>query len=187
MARAQQPPKVWRIGVLGGFKSPPYAGFVQGLRDLGYVDGQNARIEWRFADGIYERIPALAAELVALDVDVIMLGTAAAIQPVRQATTTIPIVMGYSTDPVGHGFVASLARPGGNVTGLASLADDSVPKQFELLATLLSEGSRVGLLGNPTNPTFSAVLKVTQANPRMSVVPVEAARDPQQWTRRLQL
>jgi Mg2+-importing ATPase len=96
------------------------------MRELGYAEGKDFTIEWRFADGIYERFPGIAAELVRLKVDVIVLGTPAAVRPVQQATATIPIVMGYSTDPVGNGFVTKLARPGGHITGLASSLDDSL-------------------------------------------------------------
>ena len=123
-ARAQQAGKVWRIGFISGASRATVSeildGFPQGMRELGYAEGKDFTIEWRFADGIYERFPGIAAELVRLKVDVIVLGTPAAVRPVQQATATIPIVMGYSTDPVGNGFVTNLARPGGHITGLAS-------------------------------------------------------------------
>jgi len=162
-ARAQQPGKVWRIGVISG-ASPAstahiLAGFPQGMRELGHVEGKDFVIEWRYVDGDYGRFPDVAADLVRLKVDAIMTGTPAALPALRQATSTIPIVMGYSTDPVGNGFVASLARPGGNITGLASSLDDIAPKQIELLATAVPSLTRVGFLSNPGNPNQPPVLR----------------------------
>jgi ABC-type uncharacterized transport system substrate-binding protein len=120
LAGHAQQSKVWRIGFIsGGARGAVLdvlAAFSEGMRTLGYVEGKDFTIEWRFVEGRYERIPGFAAEFVALKVDVIVLGTVAAIRAVQQATSTIPIVMGISTDPVGGGFVASLARPGGNTT-----------------------------------------------------------------------
>ena len=133
------------------------------MRELGHVEGKDFTIEWRFADGSYERFPDIATELVKLKVDVIVLATPVAVRPVQQATATIPIVMVYSTDPVGNGFVASLARPGGNTTGLASSLDDVIPKQMELLATAVPNLSRIGLLSNSGNPNTFPVLKGAQA------------------------
>jgi putative ABC transport system substrate-binding protein len=179
--RAQQRGKMWRVGFIGGASHATafdiVAGFVQGMRELGYVEGKDLTIEWRFADGNYERFPEIAAEFVRLKVDAIVLGTPAAIRPVQQATTTIPIVMAYSTDPVGNGFVASLARPGGNITGLASSLDDVIPKQIELLATVVPSLSGLGLLTNPGNPNTLPVLKSAQATTQkagFSLVSVEA-------------
>jgi putative tryptophan/tyrosine transport system substrate-binding protein len=100
-------------------------------------------IEARFADGQYERFPDFAAEFVRLNVDLIIVAATAAIRAVQRATTTIPIVLGYSTDPVGNGFVASLARPGGNITGLSSSSDDSTPKQLELVAAVVPLGLEI--------------------------------------------
>ena len=108
------------------------------MRELGYVEGKDFVSEWRSADGKYERLPDLAAELVRLKMDVIVTGLTAGIRPLQQATSTIPIVMAYSIDPVGNHFVASLARPGGNITGLAGSSDDTAPKQLELLATVVA-------------------------------------------------
>jgi putative tryptophan/tyrosine transport system substrate-binding protein len=183
-ARAQQAGKVWRIGFISGASRATVSeildGFPQGMRELGYAEGKDFTIEWRFADGIYERFPGIAAELVRLKVDVIVLGTPAAVRPVQQATATIPIVMGYSTDPVGNGFVTNLARPGGHITGLASSLDDVIPKQMELLATAVPNLSRIGLLTNPGNPNSPPVLKSAQATAQKAgfvLVSVEA-RDP---------
>src|SRR5262249_29469386 len=156
-ARAQQSAKVRHIGFLSGRARPAsieasaLGGFPQGMRALGYVQDKDFVIHWRFAEGRYELIPDLIAELVRVNVEVIVLATEAAIRPAQQATTTIPLVMGISTDPVGQGFVASLARPGGNLTGLASSAEETTAKQMELLATVVPNMSRVGLLMNPGN------------------------------------
>jgi putative ABC transport system substrate-binding protein len=110
------------------------------LRELGYVEGTNLVIEWRFADGEAERLPDLAAELVRLKVDVIVSGSSAAIGALQRATTTIPIVMATSADPIGSGFVKSLARPGGNITGLSNLTSDIGTKQLTVLALPCSRG-----------------------------------------------
>ena len=124
-ASAQQPTKVPRIGYLGGTSLPARtAAFQQGLRELGYVEGKNIAIEYRYAEGKFDRYPALAAELVRLKVDVIVSAGSTATRAVKEATSTIPIVMSQDSDPVGNGFVASLARPGGNITGLSTLAPE---------------------------------------------------------------
>ena len=154
-ASAQTSAKVWRIGFLSGSSRENVAqsglarAFVQGMREQGYTEGTNFLIEWRFAEGLYDVLPKLAAELVELKVDVIVLGTPAAVRPVQQATSTIPIVMAYSVDPVGSGFVASLAHPGGNTTGLASSVDETVPKQMELMVAVVPGLTRIGLVSNP--------------------------------------
>ena len=131
-ARAQQTGKVWRIGFLAAGQRPvsfdeagQYGGFPQGMRELGHVEGKDFVIEWRFAEGRSELFPSLAAELVRAQVDIVVAGTSASVRLVQQASSTMPIVMAMSTDPVGDGLVASLARPGGNVTGLATSADDT--------------------------------------------------------------
>jgi putative ABC transport system substrate-binding protein len=165
-ARAQQVERLRRIGFLGGGTAslqPIYDGLLQGMRELGYREGRDFAVEWRLAEGRYERFTELAAELVRLKVEVFVLGTPTAIRPTQQVTSTIPIVMGYSTDPVGSGFVASLARPGGNVTGLASSLDDIVPKQIELLASAVPGLARVGLLMNPVNSNTPPALKSAQS------------------------
>jgi putative ABC transport system substrate-binding protein len=185
-ARAQQGGKVWRIGWIAGSSPEAASGLqralLQGMRELGYVEGRDFVIEARFADGQYERFPEFAAELVRLNVDVILTAASAAIRTVQRATTTIPIVLAYSTDPVGNGFVASLARPGANITGLSSSSDDTSPKQLELVATVVPNASRIGLLGNPSSPVYADVRKGTlNAAQRagLFLVPVEA-RDPQE-------
>ena len=148
------------------------------MRELGYIEGRNLVIEWRFAEGKYELISALAAELVRLNVDVIVVVTPSAVRPLQGMTTTIPIVMGFSTDPVGNGFATSLARPGGNVIGLASSSDDASPKQLELLTMVVPGLSRVGVLMNPGSLNSLPVMKSVQMaaqNGGLSIVPVEAA------------
>ena len=133
--------------------------FRQGLRELGYVEGKNIVIEWRYADGKFDRLPALAAELVRLKVDVIVTAGPQAARPAKQATSTIPIVMAQDPDPVGTGFVASLARPGGNITGLSTLAPELSGKQLELLKEIVPKLSRVAVFGTSTNPGNAQTLK----------------------------
>ena len=150
-AHAQQAGKIFKIGVLGTIDSPPWQAFREGLRQLGYEDGRNVTIEWRFSEGRTERLPALAAELVRLKVDVIVASSGPPPFAAKQATRTIPIVMANAPDPVGSGLVASLARPGGNITGLSTLAPEIVGKQLELLKEIVPRVSRVAVLWNPTN------------------------------------
>jgi putative tryptophan/tyrosine transport system substrate-binding protein len=166
-ARAQQPGKVWRIGFLSAQPratsgSRLYAGFQQGMRELGYVEGQHFVSEWRSAEGKYERLPELAAELVRLKMDVLISGLTPGVRALQHATSTIPIVIAYSIDPVGNRLVDSLAHPGGNITGLAGSSDDSAPKQIELLAAVVANPSRIAFLGNPDSPTYSPVRKSAQ-------------------------
>ena len=158
-AHGQERPKIRRVGWISGLSRPPAIeatfsrDFLKGWGELGYVEGRDYLIDWRFADGKYERYAEIAAELVDQKVDVIVkLGTASAVRPVQEVTKSIPIVLGYSTDPVGNGFVKSLGRPGGNITGLASSADDTAPKQLELLASLVPGLTKVAVLVNPDNP-----------------------------------
>ena len=165
-AEAQQPAKIPRIGYLTGASlsaiSERIDAFRQGLRGFGYVEGKNIIIEWRQAEGKLDRLPALAAELVRLKVDVIVTGGPTATRPVKEATATIPIVMATDPDPVGSGFVASLARPGGNVTGLATLAPEISGKQVELLKEIDSRLSRVAVLGTSTQPGTAQRLRETE-------------------------
>jgi putative tryptophan/tyrosine transport system substrate-binding protein len=158
-AEAQQAKKVPRIGYLSATSpssqstmSSRTEAFRQGLRELGYVEGKNIVIEWRYAEGKLDRLPALAAELVRLKVDVIVTASPQPTRSAKQATSTIPIVMAFDDDPVGSGFVASLARPGGNITGLASLLPEMRGKQLELLKEIVPKLSRVAVLGNATQP-----------------------------------
>ena len=157
-AGAQQPTKVPRIGILSDTASTPFEPpFAQGLRDLGYLEGQNIVIERRYArEKRYEILPSLAAELVRLQPDVIVaIGTAAA-RAAKGATQTIPIVFARSADPVGLGLVASLARPGGNVTGVSIQVTDIMGKRLQLLSTAVPDAKRVGALWNPSDPAAAA-------------------------------
>jgi putative tryptophan/tyrosine transport system substrate-binding protein len=157
-AEAQQPKKIPRIGFLWASRGPSpgaRAGIHQGLRNLGYIDGQNVTIEYRYAEGKFERLPVLAAELVRLNVDVIVTGGSTATRAAKEATSTIPIVMTNDNDPVASGFVASLARPGGNITGLSTLRPEISGKRLELLKETVPGLSRVAVFGasdNPGNP-----------------------------------
>jgi len=166
LAEAQQPPKVSRIGYLGlSFPSANAArieALQQGLRDLGYIEGKNIVFEWRWAEGKADRIPDLAAELVKLKVDIIVTGGSTATRTAKKATVTIPIVMSQDSDPVGSGFVASLAKPGGNITGLSSYAAELSGKRLELLKEVLPRLSRVAVLGNSTAPQNARALKDTE-------------------------
>ena len=163
IAEAQQPKKISRIGFLIGSSPTAIAArieaFRQGLRDLGYVEGKNIVIEWRYAEGKLDRLPALAAELVRLKIDIIGTGSPATTRAAKEATVTIPIVMAQDTDPVANGFVASLARPGGNITGLSTLAPELSGKQLELLKETVPRLSRVAVLGNSTVPGNAQALK----------------------------
>ena len=162
-ADAQQPKKVPRIGYLAGSTPEPQSArikaFRQGLRELGYVEGKNIVFEYRYAEGKLERLPALAAELVRLKVDVILTAGPPATRAAKEATVTIPIVMAQDTDPVGNGFIASLARPGGNITGLATLAPEISGKQLELLKEIVPRLSRVAVLGTSTRPGTAQSLR----------------------------
>jgi putative ABC transport system substrate-binding protein len=157
--RAQQQARVRRVGIiLAGTRTLAIEGFVQGMRELGYQAGRDYHAEWRFADGRYARFPAFAEDFVRLQVDVIFVETSAAVDLVRQVTRTIPIVMGYSIDPVGGGLVTSLTRPGGNVTGLAGSKESTLPKHFELLKAVVPSLARAGLLLNPEISDYTSVL-----------------------------
>jgi putative ABC transport system substrate-binding protein len=180
---AQQQRKIWRIGFLAPRSRPTssvpdvYSAFPQGMRELGYVEGKNFVIEWRFADGKFERLPGLAAELVQMKVDVIVAAGTVATEVAQRATTTIPIVIAASVDPVGSGFVKSLARPGGNITGLSLATSDFSPKHLELLMTVVPKLSRVAVLVSPDNSAHPGVLKSIQATAQklgVQVLPVSA-------------
>jgi len=159
---AQQPTHMHRIGLLTGFtlgRGRNVEAFLDGMRALGYIEGQNVVLEYRGAAGQYERFPALAAELVRLPVDVLLAGGTPAALAAKDATTTIPIVIAGVGDPVGSGLVASLARPGGNVTGVSVLQPAVVGKQLEFLKDVLPTVTRVAILWNPTNPGHTPVVQ----------------------------
>jgi putative tryptophan/tyrosine transport system substrate-binding protein len=163
IAEAQQPKKVPRIGYLSVSSPSANVGrieaFRQGLRELGYVEGKNIVIEWRYAEGKFDRLPALAAELVQLKVEVIVTSGPQATRVSKKATVTIPILMGFDPDPVGGGFVASLARPGGNITGLSTLSPELSGKQLELLKEIVPKLSRVAVVGDSNEPGNAQALK----------------------------
>jgi putative ABC transport system substrate-binding protein len=150
-AEAQQAAKAPRIGYLGSkvASAENHAAFLQGLRDLGYVEGRNVVIEYRDLMGKYDRLPGLAADLVALKVDVIVVTSTPSTLAAKQATKTIPIVFTWAADPVGSGLVTSLARPGGNVTGLSLLAPELVAKRLELLKQVVPGARRIAALWHP--------------------------------------
>jgi putative ABC transport system substrate-binding protein len=165
--RAQPSARPRRIGFFSGASrasaASVLAGFPEGMRELGYVEDRDFVIEWRFAEGHYERFDDFAREMVRHNVDVIVLATTAAVPALQRVTKTIPIVLGYSADPVGSGFVASLARPGGNITGLASLIEETTAKQLELLLATAPQASRIGVISNPGNPTAAPMLRAVGA------------------------
>jgi putative ABC transport system substrate-binding protein len=168
-ATAQPPQKVPRVGYLiAGSHSDPQRqrlleAFRQGLRELGYVGGQNIAIESRWAEGKDDRFPALAADLLRSKVDVIVTQSGAATRAAQQATRTMPIVMALANDPVGSRLVASLARPGGNVMGLTVMSPELVGKHFQLLEEVVPKLSRVALLTNPANPASAPFLREAEA------------------------
>jgi putative ABC transport system substrate-binding protein len=178
---AQQQDKVWRVGFLSPGKIDDYRSgpFLQGMRELGYVQGKNLLIEWRSAEGNNERLSGLAKELVNLKVDVIAAvgtpGTSAA----QKSTITMPIVMLSVADPIGNGLVKSLARPGGNTTGISNITGDLISKQLEILLAMAPKVARVAVLVHPTNLSHATMLKSVQAAARrvnVTILPVEARR-----------
>src|SRR5213594_1479201 len=170
--------KVARIGLLS--QGSPTSGqhireaFRQGLREVGYVDGQNIVIEYRYAEGKAERLPDLAAELLRLKVDVIVAGGTPAPLAAKRATRTIPIVMAAAGDPVGTGLVASLAQPGGNVTGLSNFSAELTGKRLQLLKEVVPGVSRVAVLWNAANPVAALLMRETEAAARTLGVQVQS-------------
>jgi putative tryptophan/tyrosine transport system substrate-binding protein len=167
---AQQPKKIPRIGYLGAvsLSSIParIEAFRHGLRELGYVEGKNIVIEWRSSEGKAERLPGLADELVRLKVDIIVASAPVATRSATEATKTTPIIMVNEGDPVGTGVIASLARPGGNVTGLSTLSPEISGKQLELLKEIVPQLARLALIATSTLPIHAQLLKETQAAAR---------------------
>lgn len=185
---AQQPGKTWRVGILSARGRPAslatdyYGAFPQEMRALGYREGANLAIEWRFAGGEYGRLAGMATELVQLKPDAILALGPPAIVEAQKATAVIAIVMVSSVDPVGAGFVKSLARPGGNVTGLFNLGVDLSAKHLEMLVAAVPQLSRVALLVNPANPAHGKLIDNVAAAARQAgvdIVPVKA-QSPQQ-------
>lgn len=180
--RAQQR-KIWRVGFLAvpsrpvPLASSRFGAFAEGMRELGYVEGENLTIEWRFAEGRDELLSTLANELVQLKVDIIVAAATSAIRAAQRATTTIPIVMATNNDPVGSGFIQSLGRPGGNITGLSNLSADLSPKLVEILLSIAPKLSRMAVLINPTNRSHAAIaesLKTAARRVNLESAPVEA-------------
>jgi putative ABC transport system substrate-binding protein len=164
MARAQSPTKLRRLGVLsmgeaGAHPTRLFQGFVQGLRELGWIDGHNLAIEWRFSEGRAEPLPRLAAELVALPVDLIVASGARPAGVAKEATGTIPVVFIQVPDPVGLGIVANLGRPGTNVTGLSSIASDLTGKRLALVKEVLPDAARIAVLWNRPNEAAALVFR----------------------------
>jgi putative ABC transport system substrate-binding protein len=185
---AQPQGKVWRVGFLTPrhvdfLNSDAYYGpFIQGMRDLDYVEGKNLVIELRSAEGRNERLPGLAVELVNLKVDVIVVASTPSTSAAQKATTTIPIVMGNIGDPVRNGFIKSLPRPAGNITGVTNMGADVKLKQLEMLLTMVPKLSRVAVLVNPNNASNIASLDVVQATGQTRGVKIVRAdaRTPQE-------
>jgi ABC-type uncharacterized transport system substrate-binding protein len=163
--RAQQAGKTYRIGWLqpGPIPDPWLNGFRQGLQEFNYVEGKNLIIEYRWGDGSFDRLPAMAGELVGLKPDVIISVNTAALLALQKVTTTIPIVMLGTADPVGLGLVRSLARPGANITGMSVMAPELSQKRLELLKEVVPNLDRVAVLSNPGNPAVILALQETQA------------------------
>ena len=161
---AQRPGKIWRVGILSlpsradAMISNRFGAFMEAMRELGYVEGKNLSVESRFADGKADRLPGLAADLVKLRVDVIVTFGTPPVNAAWQATKTIPIVAAAFGDPVASGFAATLARPGGNITGLTTMGEVLYVKRLELLATVVPNAARVAFLTNPDNVSLSRAL-----------------------------
>ena len=166
---AQQQGKVWRVGFLSSRSRPVsldsdiFGAFRGGMREIAYIEGKNLVIEWRFAEGTSERLAGLAVELVQMKVDAIVAVATPGTSAAQKATTTIPIVMVNTADPVGSGFVASLAHPGGNITGLSNISAELSPKHLEMLHSMVPKLSRVAVLMNPNNSSHTTALKNVQA------------------------
>ncbi len=165
---AQQKGKVWRVGFLAprrpvALDTDVYGAFPRGMREFGYIEGKNLVIEWRFADNKLERLPDLAAELVRLNIDIIVTAGAPATGAAQKATSTIPIIMGSAGDPVGDGFVKSLARPGANITGLSTLSTEVSSKRLEMLHIMVPKLARVAVLRDPGDSSSVAIQKNVQA------------------------
>jgi putative tryptophan/tyrosine transport system substrate-binding protein len=177
--RAQQTAKVPRIGVLGVKATDPVEvrrleTFRQGLRELGWIEGKNIALEYRWTEGDSGRLPHLAADLVRLNVDLILARSSIFVQPVKDATSSIPIVFVLHADPVGLGHVASLARPGGNITGLAILQTELGPKQLQLLSTVVPDAKRIAVVWDPNTPSHTPGLKALQEAARALRVQLQA-------------
>ena len=183
ISEAQQPPKIPRIGYVSGSGDPNNPrpadeAFQQGLRDLGYIAGKNILVEYRYAEGNLDRLPGLVAELVQLKVDVLFVSNLPAIRAAKEATKTIPIVMVTPVDPVATGLVDSLARPGGNLTGLTTLGRELSGKRLELLKEAVPKMSRVGVLWDSNAPGPVLGFKEYEAAARALKIPLQSLEVP---------
>src|SRR5438034_5913012 len=186
-AQAQQPARVWKIGVLASTSRSLNASredsLWQGLRQLGYVDGKNMMMEYRYADGQLDRLPQLAAELIELKVDLIVVSGTRAAVAAKQATSTIPIVLAGVGDPVQAGLVSSLSHPGSNVTGVSRLSPDFIGRRVELIKEVVPKTSHLAALSNPDNPAQSANLREIDIEARALAIQLETvtARNPSEF------
>ena len=160
-AQRDRPPRVGFLSLISTESDSRVPSFIQGLKEFGYVDGRNIAIEWRSADGVADRLPALAKELVSRRVDIIVAIQPQAVNAARAATKEIPILFAAAQDPVGMGLAQSLSKPGGNITGRSGMATDILAKQLELMQRVLPRLSSVAVLLNPTNPAGSRVVRKT--------------------------
>ena len=185
---SQQQGKVWRVGFLATRARPvsldtDYAGvFLRGMGELGYVEGKNLVIEWRFAEGRTELLPVLATELVRMQVDVIVINGIAAALAAQKATATIPIILSNTVDPVDAGLIKSFARPAGNITGLSNLSGDIITKNLEMLLSMVPKLSRVAVLLNPSNVNNNVALKNVEAAAQrtsVNILPAKARTTPE--------
>ena len=181
---AQDSGKIWRIaylnpGVATPLSSSIYRDWLRRLHELRYVEGENLIVDRRYAEGNYSRLAQLAQELIELKPDAILAIATPAIAAAQRATTTIPIIMAPATDPVGSGFVKSLAQPGGNITGVANMSGDYTPKTVELLRELLPNAKRVAVLmsSNSTHPMQYSLAETAAHLARLDVVPITAAKE----------
>ncbi|HEY3042284.1 MAG TPA: ABC transporter substrate-binding protein [Pyrinomonadaceae bacterium] len=167
--------KVPRVGFLLDGAEPSFhkEGFLRGMRELGYVDSENIAIEYRWAEGKYERLPVLATELVGLNVDVIVALSTVAARPAKEATKAIPIVF-VSGDPIGTGLVDSLARPGGNITGLATVSPELSTKRLEIIKEVVPKASRVAVIWNPGGPSAALAFKEIESAARVMGMKVQS-------------
>jgi putative ABC transport system substrate-binding protein len=185
--QAQQPAKVWKIGVLvsatRALNASREDNLWQGLRQLGYVEGKNVVMEYRYADGQLDRLPQLAAELVGLKVDLIIVSGTRAAVAAKQATSTIPIVLAGVGDPVQAGLVSSLSHPGSNITGLSRLSPDFIGKRVELIKEVIPKTNRIAALSNPDNPSHAANLRQIDIRARASAIELQivTARNPNEF------
>jgi putative tryptophan/tyrosine transport system substrate-binding protein len=183
-ASAQHSGKIWRVaylnpGVATAGGSSIYRDWLQRMGELGYVEGENLVVDHRYAEGDYSRLPQLVHELIELKPDAMLAIATPAIAAAQRATTTIPIIMGPATDPVGSGFIKSLSRPGGNITGLANMSSDYTSKTVELLRELLPQARRIAVLmsSNSTHPMQYSLAETAAHNLGLEIVPVTAAKE----------